>query len=205
MIPDWLLLRALESLLALVLRPDEKATRSVLAQMQQKVIAFDIRPVPGLVYFCPHSEGIQVLREFSGTPDLRMTGPAWAFLRLAMGADARELLFSGHIRLQGKADLAQRFNQLLAQVQFPGRQTLHTVTRSIQHYGAMVSSKLWLDGRELLQEETGTTPTRLEADEQFAAIDRLRDDCERLEARLTQLQQARQHHPIPHHQDSSDS
>lgn len=187
MMAHWLLVRALESILARILRPEEQATRHALSHLRGKVIAFDIRPAPGVIYFCPHSEGIQVLREFSATPDLRLTGPAWAFLRLAMGQDASELLFKGSIRLQGKADLAQRFNQLLAEMQLPGMEIIANTANAIAHYGDTLSEKLWQDGQELLQEETRTTPTRVEADAQFSAIDRLRDDVERLEARIMRL------------------
>jgi len=102
--------------------------------------------------------------------------------------------------IEGDAEVAQKFRELLAQAQPDFEEELSRVigdvaarqvanfARGFLDWGRKAGGSLATNVAEYLQEEGRDLPTRTETEEFLAGVDRLRDDAERLEARLARLE-----------------
>lgn len=137
--------------------------------------------------------------ETAPAPDLVIRGPAFTLLRLAGSLESvdgvmpPEVTISGDLQLlQSIARIAKRahldWEEPLARVL--GDSLAHEIGRGMRGIAAhlrAVSDTLGRDMGEYLQEESRISPTRLELEDFSAAVDRIRDDVERMEARLSRL------------------
>jgi ubiquinone biosynthesis protein UbiJ len=108
--------------------------------------------------------------------------------------------------------VAQKFRELLeeAQPEFEeelarvfgdvAARRLANLARGVLDWGRKASGSFTGSVVEYLQEEGRDLPTRTEVEEFLADVDRLRDDAERLEARLARLESRRTapHAPAAH-------
>jgi len=191
---------ALESALNLYLGQDpESARRS--AALQGKVIALSITGTGLTLYFLPDADGLQVLGHYEGDIDTRLSGSPLGFARL--GLDRREdALFQGAVKIDGDTAVGQQFQELLAGTDWDWEEQLSRVTGDVfAHQAGRLAARaarLWRDSREtlaadcseFLQEEARLLPTRIEVAYFLDAVDRLRDDTERLAARVERLLRA---------------
>jgi ubiquinone biosynthesis protein UbiJ len=191
---------ALESALNFYLGQDpESARRS--AALQGKVIALDITGTGLTLYFLPDADGLQVLGHYEGDIDTRLSGSPLGLARL--GLDRREdALFQGAVKIDGDTAVGQQFQELLAGTDWDWEEQLSRVTGDVfAHQAGRLAARaarLWRDSREtlaadcseFLQEEAHLLPTRIEVAYFLDAVDRLRDDTERLAARVERLLRA---------------
>ena len=104
------------------------------------------------------------------------------------------------MRIEGNAEVAQKFRELLAESKpefeeelahvlgdVAARQVAN-IARGFLDWGRKASGSLTTNVVEFLQEEGRDVPTRTEVEEFLESVDRLRDDAERLEARLVRLE-----------------
>jgi ubiquinone biosynthesis protein UbiJ len=122
-----------------------------------------------------------------------------ALLALA-GPRAEGAIRGGGVRIEGDAEVAQHFRELLAEAQPDFEEELSRVigdvaarqvanfARGLLDWGRKASGSFAGSVAEFLQEEGRDLPTRTEVDEFLAGVDRVRDDAERLEARLARLE-----------------
>jgi ubiquinone biosynthesis protein UbiJ len=116
------------------------------------------------------------------------------------------------VRIEGDAEVAQRFRDLLTEAQPDFEEELArnigdvaarrvaNAARDLLGWGRKAAGSFTGSVVEYLQEEGRDLPTRVEVDEYLEGVDRLRDDAERLEARLARLESRRvaaQHKPAP--------
>lgn len=179
----------------------------LLAPLAGKVIAIRLWPHGGALYFCPTATGMQVLGEFSGAPDVILAGTPSALFRQRLGGAARGTLQPGEIEISGDSDTARRFQNLLDLLaidwerhlaRYTGRGIAASVVELIRRSGAAGragAAALGTDLAEFWQEETRELPARPEAEAFLDAVDTLRADADRLEARIQRLEAAR--HPSP--------
>jgi ubiquinone biosynthesis protein UbiJ len=104
------------------------------------------------------------------------------------------------VRIEGDAEVAQRFRELLAVARPDVEEELALVlgdvaahrigrfARGVLQWGRAATDSLATNVVEFLQEEGRDLPTRVETEEFLAGVDRLRDDAERFEARLARLE-----------------
>lgn len=128
-----------------------------------------------------------------------LTGTPLAYLSM-VGAQPESAMRAGSIRIEGDAEIAQAFRDLLkaAQPDFEeelsrviGDVAAHQVgklARGALGFGQRVADTLAQNVSEYLQEESRDVVTRIELDEFADAVDKLRDDVERAEARIKQLE-----------------
>ena len=173
-------------------------TLSRLAGMTGKLIAVELRGVGITLYMAPHSGGIQLLREFDGSADAVISGTPMALARVGIGEE-RSLLFAGEVEIRGDVTLGQRFESVLRELDIDWEEQLsHLVGDAAAHQvGNLVRDALqWgtrsvdtfgRDLTEYLQEESRQLPQRDEVNKFLAAVDVLRNDVERLEARVKRL------------------
>ena len=113
-----------------------------------------------------------------------------------VGARAEGTLRAGAVRISGDAEIAQKFRDLLRQAQpdveeelarLVGDVTAHQIgsfARGLAAGDARPPIRFATSVAEYLQEEGRDVPTRIELDEFLHDVDRLRNDVERLEARV---------------------
>jgi ubiquinone biosynthesis accessory factor UbiJ len=180
--------------------------RQLCRGLQGKVLALQLAGlpagVPATVYFHSTGDGLGIATHPSSPPDASLTGTPLSMLRLAGTRDMSTLRASG-IRIEGSADIAQAFSELLSTARPDFEEELSRVigdvaahqvgnaARALLDFGRRAAGTLAQNTAEYLQEEGRDVPARTEAEELHADIDRLRDDVERLEARLALLQDKR--------------
>jgi ubiquinone biosynthesis protein UbiJ len=178
------------------------AARRLCKQLDGKVLALHITGLPLSVFFRSEGERMSVETTNTGAPAASLSGTPLALLRLA-GPAPEAAIRGGAIHIQGDAEVAQAFSELLKQAQPDLEEELSrvigdvaahqvgNVARSALGFGRRAVATFTQNLAEYLQEEGRDLPTRTEADEFVAAVDKLRDDVARLEARLALLGQSR--------------
>ena len=199
---DEAALLGVESMLNGVLTLDPHA-RAKLAGFHGRVIGIEVQGV-GLRFFLVADAGgrLQVLAHTEADADCLMRGTPVDLLRSALSRHKEDALFSGRLEVRGDPDLAQEFSAVLARLDVDWEEQLSKLTgdvvahetgracraagRWVTRTGAIVEQDL----REYLQEEARFVPTRFEVVEWQDGVDRLRDDVERLAARVARLEEA---------------
>jgi ubiquinone biosynthesis protein UbiJ len=193
-----MLLERLESILNRNIADSRKA-QAVCRQLDGRVMSLTVQGTPLAFYFKSDSGRVTLATRHEGPADASLSGTPIALLALA-GPRAEGALRGGGVRIEGDAEIAQKFRDLLAQAQpdfeeelarvigdVAARQVAN-VARGFLGWGRKASDSFATSVVEYLQEEGRDLPTRIEVEEFLAGVDRLRDDVERLEAHLARLE-----------------
>lgn len=127
-----------------------------------------------------------------------LSGTPLAYLGM-VGAPAESAMRAGNVRIEGDAEAAQAFRDLLKSAQPDFEEELSRVigdvaahqvgklARGALGFGKRVADTFAQNVSEFLQEESRDVVTRVELDEFVDAVDKLRDDVERAAARIGQI------------------
>ena len=174
------------------------AARRLCKQLEGKVLSVQLSGVPVSINFRSDGERMQLDTQEPGEASAKLSGSPFAFLRLA-GPKPEVALRSGAVHIEGDAEVAQTFSELLKHARPDFEEELSrvvgdvaahqigNVARSALAFGRRASNTLAQNVAEYLQEEGRDLPNRTEADEFIAGVDKLRDDVDRLEARIARL------------------
>jgi ubiquinone biosynthesis accessory factor UbiJ len=175
------------------------AARALCKRLDAKVLALHVEGVPLSVYFKAHGETMTLHTEHQGTPDATLSGSPLSLLRLA-GPAPEAALRGGSVHIEGDAEVAQTFSELLKAAQPDLEEELSRVVgdvaahqignaaRSALGFARRAKDTFMQNVAEYLQEEGRDVPNRTEAEEFLQGVDKVRDDVERLEARLSLLE-----------------
>jgi len=170
-----------------------------LAPLHGKVICIRVLGFGLELYLIPGPDGVQIYPELDSPADCTLAGTPLALARLGKGERGQDELFAGRVSITGDTELGHRFGDILGRVDIDWTEQLAAIVGDIPAQSAgdrlkgtgewltQVSDTLRQDLGEYLQEEARLTPPRLEAEDFFADVDRLRDDLARLEARVARL------------------
>ena len=134
-------------------------------------------------------------------PAARLSGSPVAFLRLA-GSKPESAVRSGAVHIEGDAEVAQTFSELLKHARPDFEEELSRVVgdvaahqignaaRAALAFGRRAADTFAQNVAEYLQEEGRDLPSRTEADEFVAGVDKLREDVDRLEAKISLLRRS---------------
>lgn len=184
---------------ALALDPEVRAR---LGALTDKVIAVELLGVNIRLYFLPHAHGVQVLSHYDGEPDTLLRGAPLSLLRMALSAAPSDELFAGGAELRGDTATGQAFQDILRALHLDWEELLarvagdavaHQTGRAARAIGAQAqhtARTLEDDVREYLIEEAGLLVDRHEVDSFLDAVDTLRSDADRIEARMRRLETA---------------
>jgi len=191
-------LTPLESLLNRNIAASSSA-RSLCKRLDAKVLALHMEGLPFSIYFRALGERMVLETTSEAAADATLSGTPLALARLA-GPMPETALRTGAVRIEGDAEVAQTFSELLKHARpdleeelsrVVGDVAAHqigNVARSALGAARRVSDTFLQNVSEYLQEEGRDVPSRTEADEFLRGVDRLRDDVDRLEARLGLLE-----------------
>jgi ubiquinone biosynthesis protein UbiJ len=151
-------------------------------------------------YLVPDQDGIQLYPEFEGEADCTLSGTPLGFAQLSRQANSADPLFSGQVEIRGDTEVGQRFGEILADLDIDWEEQLSKLSgdviahqvgkrvRAVSRWGQKNAEILPQDLTEYLQEEARLLPSRFETEEFAEHVERLRDDSERLHARVRRLQ-----------------
>jgi ubiquinone biosynthesis protein UbiJ len=178
--------------------------RAACARLAGKTLAVHFMGAPEntlfSLYFSCAGERIIIGTTNTEPVAAALSGTPLSYLRM-VGTQAESTMRSGDLRIEGNAEVAQAFRDLMkaAQPDFEeelarviGDVAAHQVgkfARGALQFGKRVADTFAQNVSEFLQEESRDVVTRVEADEFNDAVDHMRNDVDRAAAKLEQLQQ----------------
>ena len=172
--------------------------RDLCRELDGRVVAVRVRDSSLAVYFQIGPDELELLPD-TAEPDAVITATILTLATLAVRpGDVKP--GSGSIELTGDAGTAQAFQRLLAygrpdlEEELSGvigdaaAHGLGDLARSVSGWARSTKSVMEQNIAEYLQEESRSLPSRYEVDRFRARVDTLRDDTDRLAARLTRLE-----------------
>ena len=178
------------------------AARSLCRRLQSKVLALHVEGTPLSVYFISHGETMELDTTHDGAADATLSGTPLSFMRLA-GPKPESAIRAGAVHIQGDAEIAQAFSELLTHARPDFEEELSRVigdvaahqvgnlARSALGFARRATDTLAQNVSEFLQEEGRDAPSRTEAEEFVAGVDALREGVDRLEARIAIAERSR--------------
>jgi len=173
--------------------------RERMAELHGRVIAFELEGLGRKLYLIPGRNRLQILSGYEGDPDCTLRGTPLALAAMSEQRGKTDRIFSGDVEITGDTDLAHRLGKILGAMdidweeqlsRFSGDIIAHEIgnaVRSTGHWGRNTLNTLKLDLKEYLQEESGLLPVRREIEGFLTDVDALREDTDRLEARMERL------------------
>ncbi|MGD9385009.1 MAG: SCP2 sterol-binding domain-containing protein [Thioalkalispiraceae bacterium] len=192
---------ALETAINTYLQMDPD-TLQRLSQFSDKVIAIELQDTGIVLYCLPQAHGITIMSHYAGEPDTTISGRPVSLARLTILNDT-QVMFAGEVSIRGDVELGQRFKRLLENMDIDweehfsrvaGDVIAHKAGHAIREMAAWWRSsreRTMENGREYLQEEVQTLPSKEEVEAFYQAVETLRDDTARLAVRITQLEKSK--------------
>lgn len=191
-----LALETLEQLLNRLVVLDPEAVRRFSA-WHGRVIAIALRGTGITLYFVPEQQGrLQLLGSYEGEPDCVIEGSPLDLMRASDKDQGVAQLFAGHVTIHGDTELAHRFSEVLGNLDIDWEELLSRyvgdiaahelarITRETQELGGKTLDRAQRNLSEYLTEEARLLPHPYEVEEWIREVETLRDDVERLAARI---------------------
>jgi ubiquinone biosynthesis protein UbiJ len=191
---------ALRPIASLISRNLSESTpaRELCLKLSGTVVAVRVRNTALAAYFIVNDEALDVVTSAAVEPDVVITGSIITLARMA-GQSGEAAIRDGSLDLTGDAETARDFQQLLSFAKpdieeelsgIVGDVTAHRlgeIARGVSRWGRDARSTMGANIREYLQEESRDAPSRYEVDKFSSNVSTLRDDVDRVEARLNRL------------------
>jgi ubiquinone biosynthesis protein UbiJ len=178
----------------------DPVTRARLAALHGRTVGVEVLGLGLTLFFIADEAGVlQVYGRHEGEPDCWLRGTPLDLLRAGDRSRGADQLFSQRVRIEGDSGLAQRFGAILGDIDIDWEEHLSRIVgdvaahevgsaaRAARDFGERAGRTAEQNLREYLQEEARLLPTRYEVTELLDAVDALRDDVERLAARVERL------------------
>jgi len=190
-----LLASALNNYLALDPEAPEKLTA-----FDGRVICIDIKGPNRTIYLLINDDRISVVKTYDKEPDATIIGSPAALFKLGLHRDSAPLFFAGEVEIRGDTGLGRRFKSLLAEMEidweehvsrFVGDIAAHRIAglvNDLRGWSKSAADNFADDVGEYLQEESRDVLSGAEMEMFYQQVDKLRDDTERLKARIDRLQ-----------------
>ena len=174
--------------------------RSRLQALQGKLICLHISNPDVQLYFLPTADQVRVTTRYAAAPDVTIHGSALGLMRLSASNDAGKAMLEHGIKIDGDMGLGNHFSQILREIDVDWEELLSRAVGDVvaHHLGQVVrnaqgwlgdsSHAMRLNTQEYLQEEARLVPADTEIRQYLDAVDTLRADTDRLEARLKRLE-----------------
>ncbi len=191
-----MLLSVIERLSARFLALDPRTLEAARA-MKGKIIAVELLGVGQTVYFAPGEQGFELLDAYAGEVHVRVRGTPLALLRMARGEQTET--FSGEVEIIGDLQLGRHLQSMLASFdidweellsQYLGDIAAHQIGNAVREASACAAAArhaIGLDTVEFLRNEAAILVETRDIAEFVDAVDGLRSDVDRLEARLDRI------------------
>ncbi len=175
-----------------------------LGQFSGKVIKLEITGINKVFFIYPGDGGMQVTTEHEGHVDTVLRGSPASLLKMGLVSNAASLLLKGEVEIEGDTRLGHQFKNILSQMDIDWSEPLSSMfgdaaAYQIQQTGSSLGewSKKTIASfsnsvSEYLQEESRDVVTETELEIFCEEVDRLRNDTDRLQARINLLTKKQQ-------------
>ncbi len=172
--------------------------RELCAELAGSVAAIRVKNTSLAMYFTFSDDGVELSTNSEADPDIAITGSIVTLARVAGGAD-EQAIREGSLELIGDAHKAQAFQRLLQYAQPDIEEELSGVigdsaahglgqfVRGVRDWATQARSTMGDNIREYLQEESRDVPSRYEVERFARDVGKLRDDVDRIAARIDRL------------------
>jgi ubiquinone biosynthesis protein UbiJ len=172
--------------------------RELCRTLSGTVVAVRVRNTALAAYFIVDDESLDVVTASSEEPDVVITGSIITLARM-IGQSGETAIRDGSLDLTGDLETAHQFQQLLSFAKPDIEEELSGIVgdvaahrlgefaRGVGRWGRSARSTMGENIREYLQEESRDAPSGYEADKFAADVSTLRDDVDRIEARINRL------------------
>lgn len=174
-------------------------TNSRLGKLSDKVIALQLPYSNYQVYFLFTDNRVQLFSKYDGPTDVTLAGTPFDFLALNNAANDSVAALKSNVTITGNIEIAQHFKTLFAELDIDWEEQLSRVTgdfiayqigngiRAFSEWAKQTNDTLQQNFAEYAQEEIRLTPPRIELEDFFTEVDKLRDDVERLTVRVQKI------------------
>jgi ubiquinone biosynthesis accessory factor UbiJ len=171
------------------------------AALTGRLIAIELNGFGTRITVIPNERGLQLFGDYDAPPDCFIRGTPLELARLGMNRHRDPQLIAGEVEISGDTALAQTFNAAIAALDVdweeqlarvigdPFARQVGTQCRANQNWQQRTAAQMTAQLKAYLQRERGLVPTRYEVEAFLAQVDLLRDDCERVAARVERLAQ----------------
>ena len=192
-------LEKIQDLLNAILRQDERALAAV-SELAGKLIAIQATGTDLTIYVQFAKEGILLALENEARPHVTIRARPFTLMGLLLDRDGKATGITPDMEISGDTNLAQRFQEILRQVEIDWEEHLshwigdiaaHQVGRlfrTTRSYLRETRATIGMNISEYLRYEKEILPVRDDVTAFISAVDVLRDDVERLQQRLDRLQ-----------------
>lgn len=188
----------LESLLNRYLALDPEVPER-LAAFNGKVIELQITGINRSLYLFPGDSGIHIKTEHEGAVDTTLTGSPFALFKMGIVSSTADMLLKGEVEISGNTRLGHQFKNVLSQMDIDWAEPvsrlagdnaawqLEQFTGKLANWGKDTMTSFSRSTSEYLQEESRDVVSSAELEMFNDAVDRLRDDVDRLQAKIKSL------------------
>ena len=172
--------------------------RELCAELDGTVAAVRVRDSALALFFVIDDGELSLSGPADVEPEIVIEGSLVSLAKLAAGGDENAIR-AGEVQLVGDAAKAQAFRDLLAAARPDPEEELSTLVgdtaahgigelaRGVKNWARDAGETMGGNVREYLQEESGDVPNRDDVEGFGSAVNDLRDDVERLAARIERL------------------
>jgi ubiquinone biosynthesis protein UbiJ len=196
-IPDALLAAA-EGTINAVLGLDPEGAAQ-LASVQGRVLLVELHGFGTRIYIVPGESGLLLSGAYEAEPDCTVRGSPAALLRMALAEHREDSVFEGTVQIDGDNRVAQTLGEVFQRLDIDWEEQLSKLigdslarrimrqARASERWARRSGDTLTHDLREWLQEEGRVLPSDDEMQDFLNGVDSIRDDVERLAARVERL------------------
>ncbi len=179
--------------------PEVTRARELCAQLDGTTAAVRVKNTALAAYITIGEDSIAITSRAEHDADICITGSLLALARIAQSGDT-DAIRDGSLELTGDAETAEGFRELLTVAtpdleegvsRFVGDAAAHSlgeIGRGIGRWARDTRSTMGANIREYLQEESREVPGRYELERFANDVGKLRDDVDRLAARISRLE-----------------
>jgi len=172
------------------------------AKLDGRVLAFTVDGLEWHFFIECIPSGVRVFPSFERKADAHVQGGAIGYAQLARQFKSGDTQLPPGVSVDGDAELLHRFTRLFARIGFDPAELIAKFTsdgaaqrlvgglQSLFGWGRQSAKTMTLNTSEYLREETYDLARKVDADDWGAAVETLRDDVARLEARLKRLEKS---------------
>ena len=173
--------------------------REKLAGLKGRTFCIEVTVPQVTLYLVPTDHGLKFANECTGEPDVTLTGPLSAFIRLSRPDSQGNLSANSQISMHGDAEAGQAFGKVLSQLDIDWEEGLSrfvgdtsarkigNVVRDLSDWATESMDLSRTNAAEYLQEEKRLLVTDLARERFRNDVNALRADVDRIEQRILRL------------------
>jgi ubiquinone biosynthesis protein UbiJ len=182
----------------------EPAALAECEAMAKQRIAYQLENLDWQLFIEFGARGVRVINESAEPASVTLVGPPHAFAMMAGKLVGGDTSLPAGLRVEGDAEVLQRFRRLLASVGFDieewiapllGDGAAHRAAQSLKslfNWGRASSNTMAQNTAEYLVEETRDLARGVDVVEWMDEVDRLRERTDRIDARMSRLERSKQ-------------